>query len=402
MTRRIIYSLAVILGMAFSGCINSDDELCPGDNTTVTEPTPVDVNLTFVISQGNGQLSRAPGHDDYGATEAESLVDFANNDYRVLVFDNGGRLLQILDTEVVRNFNYPDGVTTCLVRGKFDNAYPEFQIAVLANWESFGLDYNNMLRGVSLLDDLVSHNRTIPYTFPVRGTGWRPFSGTNRGIPMFGLQSYTVDWNKAPINADNSVTLNGNVSLLRAVAKIEVVDRITPNATTTRAEIESVTLRGYNVTGCPMPDMKANPGWNIQNTQVVLPTIPTPDNYMQNGDLTLFRDDDVAIDGVTYPRFSTYVSEFSLNSQLADAQFCPTLHITVKNPPIEDPHDEMVTYTIKLASYTDGVAGSPLPSLLRNHIYRYEVNSASANILKLEYTVCPWEEVRVTLPSIPE
>ncbi len=398
MIRRILYTLSVAVGISLTGCIHSDDGLCT-DSGSAADPTPVDVHLTFVIRQGDGRMSRAPGHEQYPATEAECLIDLDGGDYRVLVFDWEGRLLQQLETVKIRDFDYADGVTECLVRGTLDDAWTDFQIVVLANWESFGADYSTVLSGVRTLDDLEDRSRTLPYRLPV--DGWRPFSGSNRGIPMTGLQSYTgVDWSAN--TTDGVRRLDGAVSLLRAVAKIEVVDRIN-TLSADRVSIDAVSLYGYNATGCFIPDMKSNPLWNNPVSQVVTPTLPSVSEYLEYGELTLAKDDDVTLsDGKSYARYSAYISEFAI-SQVSDKQKCPKLRITVRNPDVApDIASDKVVYTIDVANYVGGSATDPLASLLRNHIYRYEVNSASANILELDYTVCPWEVCEIKLPEYPE
>ena len=40
------------------------------------------------------------------------------------------------------------------------------------------------------------------------------------------------------------------------------------------------------------------------------------------------------------------------------------------------------------------------PEILRNHIYRINVNTAAE--ISLGYTVCPWDEASITVPSYPE
>ena len=149
--------------------------------------------------------------------------------------------------------------------------------------------------------------------------------------------------------------------------------------------------------------MQSNPLWNNPVSQVVTPTLPSVSEYLEYGELTLAKDDDVTLsDGKSYARYSAYISEFAI-SQVSDKQKCPKLRITVRNPDVApDIASDKVVYTIDVANYVGGSATDPLASLLRNHIYRYEVNSASANILELDYTVCPWEVCEIKLPEYPE
>ena len=50
-------------------------------------------------------------------------------------------------------------------------------------------------------------------------------------------------------------------------------------------------------------------------------------------------------------------------------------------------------------SYTDGQATNGLTALLRNHIYRYEIKSASSNSLTVNYTICPMGSGTADIPA---
>lgn len=405
--KKLLYKLVIAPALLLTGCVYSDEEPCEEGTLppVAEEMTPVPVNLTFVTRQGAGSQSRAAGDPQWPATEAECRIDLAGGDYRVLVFDNVGRLLQTLQTEVVREFEYKDGSATCLVRGTLANTWNDFQIVVLANCESLGLSYNSVLRNVSLLSTLMTNLRNITYTIPT--SGWRPFDSgatpATKGIPMFGMQRYTdIDWSAAPTG--QPLSLPTPVSMLRAVAKIEVVDCINPDALLAdRASIDAVQLRGYNRVGCVAPDVNANPGWNQNDIQVIASTLPSAytDIYAAAALIPFFKDDDVTIDGRAYTRYSAYVCEYSIN-QLADRVYRPQLIVTVNNPETEEVADKEIERTLDMAQYNDGTAGEPLQHLLRNHIYRFEVRSVGTHIVELYYTVCPWDEADIVIPVYPE
>lgn len=63
------------------------------------------------------------------------------------------------------------------------------------------------------------------------------------------------------------------------------------------------------------------------------------------------------------------------------------LYITIRNRPDDMPGNGEATVTYCLDLSQD--IGS---KLLRNHIYRFEVKSASAQLINVQYVVCPWIE----------
>ena len=58
---------------------------------------------------------------------------------------------------------------------------------------------------------------------------------------------------------------------------------------------------------------------------------------------------------------------------------------------------------VKLTGYVDGAPqGDGIDFLLRNHIYRYEINAVSsseANIIDVGYTLCDWDRHEVNIPT---
>ena len=66
------------------------------------------------------------------------------------------------------------------------------------------------------------------------------------------------------------------------------------------------------------------------------------------------------------------------------------MQVTIQNPTSTDADLASRLYELKLASYDEGQPGQEI-DLLRNNIYRYQINSASATLLNTQWTVCPWD-----------
>ena len=85
----------------------------------------------------------------------------------------------------------------------------------------------------------------------------------------------------------------------------------------------------------------------------------------------------------------------------------PYLVITLvdeSSPDNSDGKETSFYKELKLTNYNDYGApqGDGINFLLRNHIYRYEINSVSsseANIIDVGYTVCNWDNYTVDIPT---
>lgn len=183
----------------------------------------------------------------------------------------------------------------------------------------------------------------------------------------------------------NRYDLNlGEIKMLRAVAKIEIVDclpegvEIAPN----------VTLSAYNTIGCLIPDATNNPNWNVEETQVTSPTLP--DDVKTAADLNFFTESKT-IGGKECKVYSAYVTEAKLTANR------PHINLTVKDSDGQGTSSK--DYQMAVDSYPDGQATQGLAALLRNHIYRYEIKSASSNSLTVNYTICPMGSGTADIPA---
>ena len=172
-----------------------------------------------------------------------------------------------------------------------------------------------------------------------------------------------------------------------------------------RISIEKVELLGYCATGTILPSFDQ---WNrndvLETQQVVAPTMASPLTYRNpaadfkittDGTKIEFHVDDDAQDKREdlCPVFSVYTTEYSLAAiGTANPVYA---RVTVQ----VNPTDSRI-YLLKLASYTNGQPGDNITTLLRNHIYRYEISDISIEgTLTANWVVCPMSEVKITIPS---
>lgn len=172
--------------------------------------------------------------------------------------------------------------------------------------------------------------------------------GVSAVVPLSAAVDPTDNDTIDGVKVDGKVLDMGEIMLLRAVAKIEV---LRDPADADGISLLGVKLSAYNAAGRFIPDVTANPDWGIAATQVVTPTLPA-DVKRQNGGLSFFRD------GTTW---RAYVPEMDLRTDR------PTLTITAGYASgANDPQE------FRIALDNPARPGQ-LDYLLRNHIYRYKI-----------------------------
>ena len=385
MRSSISYTLrlfALLAAFVAASCVNDNEPDCP----PIGQARQYVLNLRVVTSKAATRMTRAAGHDTEEATQAEDYIDIAGQDFLVLVFDGYGRLIQRFEPS-----------STVIKQGQ-DAAYElsgvlgetsanEIQVAVIANCKSMnaGNAYDRFVLGNTFLSEMYSDGTKWNFTLPNPEGGWQPDKDTKKTIPMYGCSDVKPLNTAQPSAADeNCYDLNlGEIKMLRAVAKIEIVDCLPEGV-----EIDpNVTLSAYNTQGRLIPDATKNPDWNKAETQVILPTLP--DNVQTAADLNFFTESKT-IGGKECKVYSAYVTEAKLTANR------PHINLTVKDS------DGQGTSSKDYQMAVDSYPISPtqgLPALLRNHIYRYVIKSASSNSLTVNYTICPMGSDTADIPA---
>ena len=348
-----------LFGLFLLTCISCSEQtpVIPESNDTYH------VNIT--LSAGN-MATRTGGHDTEAATVDESFIKVdGGSDYAVFVLNSDGTLLTRLESPNVTL----TGEGNYTINGAFETKQkPEkVKLLVLANWQrSFGSDYNFvegrlLSEGVTnALNEILTNatNYNFDYTPDAGNVSWKPVNNT-KGIPMVGVSDDITP-------NDDVYELDQNINMLRALAKIEIVDAVPGDM---GARISDVTLSKYNTKGRFVPDVTKNPAWNVEGTQVVEASLPL--GLTQCGGTGLkFNERKAQVklaDNKTEAVrsiFEAYIPEMDLRNFSETER--PVINITAGGK----------DYTVQLARYEgkkDPEVGSEYDYLLRNHIYRYRI-----------------------------
>lgn len=390
MRSSISYTLrlfALLAAFVAASCVNDNEPDCP----PIGQARQYVLNLRVVTSKAATRMTRAAGHDTEAATQAEDYIDIAGQDFLVLVFDGYGRLIQRFEpsSTVIKQ---GQGATYELSGVLGETSADKIQVAVIANCNSMDASgaYDRFVLGNTFLSEMYGDGTKWNFTLPNPDGGWQPDIDTKKTIPMYGCSDVK---SLSPENAtqseddENRYDLNlGEIKMLRAVAKIEIVDCLPEGV-----EIDpNVTLSAYNTQGRLIPDATKNPDWNVEETQVISPTLP--DNVQTAAGLKFFTESEpMTIGGKECKVYSAYVTEADLTTNR------PHINLTVKDSDGQGTSSK--DYEMAVDSYTDGKATNGLAALLRNHIYRYEIKSASSNSLTVNYTICPMGSGTADIPA---
>lgn len=406
---RLLVALPAMLTL--TGCVNDYGNCVDPDGG----PAPVKLRFTIVTralpDSGTRQTRAADTDGNLPGTASENYLNIAGRDIRFLLFDENKTLLRDFTPNVDITPSDASNYIAYTVRATIAEPYfarvaeqeqTGFYIMVIANGRPYGLGAFGLAPGVTTIENVAS--QPASFTMPTSTewpdgsrTGWMPSAPGNADgeyIPMSGLQYFTLQKgafdNSGPEGFVDLSPENGgkDINMLRAIAKIEVVDKIDildkfPGDR--NIEMKKAELFGYCATGTILPsyiEWEKNDVGNPETQQVGQPTMASPLDYRDNTTIDFFEDEaaqKAREDGC--PVFSVYVPEYS-RAAIGTA-VRPYIRVTVQDVDIYHPNPK--TYTFKLASSTD----VEIEALLRNHIYRYEVIAVGSTI---GYTVCPWDE----------
>lgn len=394
MVRQIKYRMAglVVLlgGLSLVGCVYDAGD-CP-------EPTDREVVMSFRIATSEASATRATVVGEEDGTRAENWIDPAN--LRFLLLTEGGMFLR--DLSLAGELTHTEDYGTYTVRtvsfreSYFDYAAVDgqvsFRIMVLANWPDNALKAIAGCRGLAEIEAAARREAGL-YTLSADFSPALPSAdAAGRGIPMYGLKGFTLSQRSlfestelAPVDLTGADALH----LLRALAKLEVVDRIEAKKEDGYPRIASVTLLGghYGLNARLIPDAFRD------GEQVAVPSLAEPRNTAPGdyrfaprnyGELTppvvQYPDGGGAV-AVDYPNcYTAYLPETAIPQE-------KVLRIVVENSPGAQP--PTATYTAAIPASADWGA-----YLLRNHIFRLEVTGAGTDLdMEYTYTICPWETV---------
>lgn len=335
-------------------------------------------------------------------TDNENRIDLANRDYHFYVFDASGVTEDwIYTTGAVTEIEPMEGTGYSKYRVKLrvplrylkdyeDVKEARLSIAMAANWKANGVAYPQH----TTLSELVNTRFDAP------SSQWLPFENGAGGIPMYGyLSGQVIDLVKA---SEDEFALTNDLYLLRAVNKIEVIDRLGESEQPLgKLYISNIELLNGNSSGILGPQLTYSGNKVESTTYTDIPNIPASTERTTLSFVTK----EAATESVRRWRlYSTDNDMRTLPLYTENAPSArPTLRITVSGfHTLYAPGTDLTGisdskyYYIHFADY-DKTTGRPDESktwlyLLRNNIYRFQINRL---VTDLDFTVdvYPYTEV---------
>lgn len=354
----------------------------------VADTELVKLHFSLFVPNEAGLLSRTFG-DDTGnsGSAAECAIDIQGDDYRILVFSEDDGSFITDDVNMVNVSREDTPVTSVytmigeIPAEKLEGLTSGFRVMIIANLKAFGNTYPDYFRLYSAIFDSgnsayntyanifkngIDFNFTMPNSN--NSAAWMPSVEDKKLIPMFGFSdvlalpdpSQAAPWGDAIIDTE--------ISMLRAIAKVEIVDNLSNN------EINGLTLTKSNDKGRYIPDITANPDWNKDDTQIITPSLPQSVSSVSG---LKFVEQEKSGENTVWV---CYIPEMSLTGEGARPNFNITVGTIERSFPFDN-YDDVGKV----------VSSDHLENVLRNHIYRYTI-SGSTTALEVKLEVLDWEQ----------
>lgn len=346
----------LLMALTLGSCVYDDGIDMPEE----PDAEACDVSFRFNIYAGDAKGTRGLGEwEEDPADVAERIL--SPSDMRVMVFDGSGALLTSvspggLDYKVDPTAN--DGYYSLSVFftspyfGQYDATDDvSFFVVILANLESIGGSYTTFPYSSTLYHNVQESFTMSPEWFPA----------ADRGIPMYGFQSFRVK--KSQLTQSESFTPIGTISMLRAVSKVEVYDKIV------NAKVGADGLKYPRVTGVEMIS------W-------------VDDGYLAPRS----TDYPLGLSSANIPPFATAATR-SVRGVPVDGTFrfyCPEAKLKdmrFRVAALLEPGGETQYYEVSLGQYE---ADYGTADMVRNHIYRFEVHAVNT-VAELTVTAADWD-----------
>lgn len=237
--------VGAVLGGLVTSCSPSADMEMIADHS---EAPIVEIKITSSRA-ANGSAS---GNDEASYEEGTGYENYIGegNKMRIYFFDSDDKYICRLATMARTDEADGNGFSLKGLVPMELASYSNFKAVVLANWTNY--QDSELIPGETTLSELVNKEWAKFNTLyaGMENLGLNPAKG--RLMPFFGIHAYQdVAFRKGEVTK-----LEEPIKLLRAMAKIEVVfDNTSSDGTSlnTMAQLQSVTLCGYNAAGYCAP-----------------------------------------------------------------------------------------------------------------------------------------------------
>lgn len=413
---RVLYTVGVFLSACCAmGCSHCEEEL------QTVEYAGKNVALQFCVDSKVLQSSSRADEwsDSEGHTEEESSDFFENvinfSDFRFMIFhffeNNGTRDSRLVfdsscpkyGENIYYSYNHslgPNGsyiinAAIPMVKGQFeiesDGHYTDLRIVVFANTNGAQIPEFSLYS--TSWSAMLEKAKDAIYTV----SDWYP-NGTDCFIPMYGWNDYNID-NSLLYKSEiyDPVIQEEPVALLRAVAKIEIIDNIQrnngsiyPKITDVQGMTGATSENAFQINGYLMPTNY------VPMRQVSSPSVPTDNGIVQRGGIKFEEYTDInpginTVSPVNYWRAYCPEQVFSVTGATGTTR--PTVPII--NVKVNTSGTSSEVYKINLdGNVTDyGKKFDGFNAILRNHIYRIEILAVEKNqTITLKYEVAAFDE----------
>lgn len=365
-TKSIILATCLCCITFLVSCSRADTEPDDGEQEQAV------LSIVMRATRANGVNSS--GEYEEG-TDYENAINTAGGDYRILFFDTDnkylGRCYGIFTTTNATDYT----------EYKFHGIVPDtltsksaFKIVVLANWEM----YNEALTvGTTTINDLCNANWA---QFNWDNNSTKEIINGTKHIPFFGVRKFSgVTFTKG-----ETTTLSDPITLLRAVAKVEVSKENTKeNEDYTLSE---VSLSNYNTKGFCAPlvndkdDYDHDYVWSMDFVHA-LHLVNDQENHTDK--INFFHDMEKDKWIAYIPEYQNLTEEGTVRTDGYKSVINVKFDFQLKTDTRE--------YEVNLAKYNENTnVVKEYLNIERNNLYRYVINFAKGKIM---VTTGDWVDV---------
>lgn len=371
-----------------------------GKDTDVPDAPDVPSGGEMTLNVGFKVSARAvaEGYED-GETD-ENYIDIANGNYRIYFFDRENKFIARFEPS---GFITTEGSNYCQynVLGKAPDALAEhgdiFKMVVLANWPAYPEDGNlTLTQGETTIADICNtgwaqYDCLTDGKTPPTAIALNPFAAgpsERKLMPFYGVHEYS----NVTFEPEVATILDEPVTLLRAMAKVEVILEIDDKEFADDLSFSSLKINRYNAKGyCAPKDVFTQGGYDHNGSY--------EDDYVHTlhlvGEANDEDEKELALrlvrrwdeDGKRYEKWTAYLPEYR-NIDAGDAYSSIKAKFNIQ---LADDNPHTIYFSNYSGGKTDNSNGSRL-NIERNNIYCFHVKCTSYDY-SLMLTVSDWQEL---------
>lgn len=391
---------AAAMATGLSGCSAVVDE--PRQEEPAPAPSGKMFNMAFHIGQGEGARSDSQGHPENPGYEPDMYENAINlNDIALYIFADDRLVYRSDDPAAQDDFfsitgasgaGYTVNLKVSADRLEVDpNSHDRIALRVLAlanmNTASSlaSFDYPQQPYDASysqVLGNLASATFQLPAAWDPANLDTPASPDPGRYIPLFGTRTLSVDPAELYHTESWNTLFLGNVMMLRAVAKVELLDGIEDRDEDGFPRVVDAWL-SY---GIPAGRLLPADAANYQNGTQVHAVNLAAQGALQTREMRCINAG-IPDNPAVMRFFRAYCPEQSISSEQ------PVIRLLVQ-PAAGSSESDYIEYTVPLEGYNGNPFG--FVNLYRNHIYRINVKSVNIGTpAQITVNVLDWDDEEV-------